>query len=146
MPIYIELANLVIDKEAVAAKYPGGIDGFRADHLYINDPETPHQEDGELFAIAAMNEDELYDDSERLTQLGFRFNRDAPDQNEFAFVNRYGGAQHKPHWLRHNSLHAWHCNCPAPLQEKAERLGKSSIGELVEMQDRGENVFGTLLN
>lgn len=145
MPIHIELANLVIAKEAVAAKYPGGIAGFRADHPWINDPETRHQEDGELFAIAAMNEDELYDFSERLIQLGFRFNTEAPDQNEFVFVNRYGGAQQKPQWLRHNSMHAWHSDCPAALQEKAERLGKCSIGELVEMQDRGENVFGTLV-
>ncbi len=32
MPVYLHLANLIVDKAAVARKYAGGIEQFRLDY------------------------------------------------------------------------------------------------------------------
>lgn len=145
MPVHIELANLVIEKHVVAAKYPGGIDGFRAE-FSIASPDIKHQEDGELFSIAAMNIEELYALAFRLKELGIAYDAGA-STDEFVLISRYGGphGQGRPDWLRCNSLHAWHTSCPTALKEKAERLGAMSVGDLFAMSQRGETVFGTLL-
>lgn len=144
MPTYIHLANLVVEKQAVVAKYPGGVVALRS-RFAVDDPENYHQEDGELFSISAMNADELYDLVKELRDLDFVFNEENAERNEFVLLLRYGGPHLRPAWLRRNALHAWHSTCPAALQAKAERLGRTFMDELVAMQERGEQVFGMLV-
>lgn len=139
MPLYLHLANLIIDKRAVAAKYPGGIAGFRADHDIAED--NFHQEDLELFGLAAMNADELYGRMEELMGHGLVYDRIDPTQSELVIVTRYGGALWKPGWLHTNSLHAWHSDCAPAVQAKAVRLGRTTVDQLQAMRERGEDVF-----
>ncbi len=57
MPVYLHLANLIVDKAAVDRKYAGGIEKFRLDYNIGGD--NCNQEDDELFNIARMN-NEMY--------------------------------------------------------------------------------------
>ena len=57
MPIYLDLANLILDKRIIEKKYTGGIAQFRID--YINERHPMNQEDDELFSISKMNVDEF---------------------------------------------------------------------------------------
>lgn len=144
MPIHIELANLVIEKRAIAAKYPGGIDGFRAHHA-MGSAENCDQEDGELFSLSAMGADVLQAEATRLIALGLAYDERDGGSNDLALITRYGGVAVRPAWLRTNGLYAWHRSCPAALQEKVERLGRSTMDQLDELVARGEVVFGTLV-
>lgn len=143
MPVYLHLANLVIDKRAVAAKYPGGLSGFRADHAIAAD--NYHQEDHELFCIAAMNADELYSRMEKLLGHGLVHDRTDPSRSELVIVTRYGGALWKPGWLHANSLHAWHSDCAPAVQAKAVRLGQTTVDQLQAMREQGDDVFAAFV-
>jgi len=56
MPVYIELANLIVPKPVIEKKYAGGADHFRKD--YSIDGDNHHQEDDLLFSISRMNCDD----------------------------------------------------------------------------------------
>jgi hypothetical protein len=82
MPVYLHLANLIVDKAAVARKYAGGIEQFRLD--YKIGEENYNQEDDELFNIARMNIDEF--DIERLTSKGLHYEEEPEFSTEFVSI------------------------------------------------------------
>lgn len=143
MPVYIEPALLVIVKEAITSKYPGGSEAFRR-RFSIGHPERAHQEDAELFAIAAMNMEDLFGLVHEMQSLGMMHDV-APDRDECVLIERYGGQQTTPVWLRCTRMHAWHTHCAPELQTKALGLANARMMDLEAMQLRGENVFGTLV-
>jgi hypothetical protein len=53
MPVYIHLANLILDKQAVERKYSGGLDQFRKDYDICK--EGPSTEDNEIFSLAIIS-------------------------------------------------------------------------------------------
>ncbi len=57
MPVYLHLANLIVDKAAVAHKYAGGIAQFRLDYKIGGD--SYYQQFDELFNITSLN-NEMY--------------------------------------------------------------------------------------
>ena len=57
MPIYIHLANMIVDKKIIDTKYYGGCNQFRID--WDIDAGIYNQEDDELFGVARMNYDEF---------------------------------------------------------------------------------------
>lgn len=121
MPIWIHLANLIVLKQAVEHKFPGGLEGFRAEYE-IDDPENFQQEDGELFSISAMNASALQADAGRLIDLGFLFDERNDGPNELAILTRYGGVAARPAWLCFNSFYAWHNECSAASRVKVEAV------------------------
>ncbi len=56
MPVYIHLSNLVFTKSDIEQHYKGGLEAFRERFFW---KDCNNQEDNEIFAIAAMNPDEL---------------------------------------------------------------------------------------
>ena len=56
MPVFINIANIVVEKSTIARKYNGGIDQFKIDYSF--GPEKRHQEDDKLFSIAFMGIDD----------------------------------------------------------------------------------------
>lgn len=143
MPVYIHLSNLVIDKRAVAAKYPGGVDRFRADYNIAGD--NFNQEDHELFGLAAMNPDELWGEMNTLKGHGIAYDEAVSWRNEMVVITRYGGPYLPPDWLRHTTSFAWHFTCSPAAQAKALRLSKTSMEEIGEMIERGEDVFAAFV-
>ena len=57
MPVYLDLANLVFEKQLLDQKYIGGCDQFRLDWNTIN--REANEEDDELISLASMNMDEF---------------------------------------------------------------------------------------
>jgi hypothetical protein len=144
MPIWIDLANLLITKEAIAAKYAGGIDRFRSD-LGFDTVEHADQEDGQLFCIGAMEVDALWSRLVRLRDVGLRYSEEDPERNDMVLIARYGGPVNVPHWLRFNGIYAWHVDCPAEKQEFVRSIVKLDVGEFLARQERGEIPVGTVV-
>lgn len=142
MPVWIHLSNLIILKEAVATKYPGGLDAFRTDYRTA-DAENNNQEDGELFSLSAMDGGHLQADAGRLIDMGFTFDEADDAGNELALLNRYGGVVARPAWLRTNALYAWHQDCPEPLQEKVRSISRMNMDTFIAKQESGEIPLGT---
>ena len=142
MPVWIHLSNLIILKEAVATKYPGGLDAFRTD-FQTADAENHNQEDGELFSLSAMDGGHLQSDAGRLIDMGFTFDEVDDAGNELALLNRYGGVVARPAWLRTNALYAWHQDCPEPLQEKVRSISRMNMDTFIAKQESGEIPLGT---
>ncbi|HNR55896.1 MAG TPA: hypothetical protein PKJ19_12065 [Flavobacteriales bacterium] len=91
MPIWIDIANLVVTKEALQAKYPGGIDGLRSD-LRFDPVNKADQEDDELVSFGAMQVESLFGRLEALRSAGLRCDEALPAENDMFLVQRYGGA------------------------------------------------------
>lgn len=144
MPLWIHLANLIITKQAVEAKYPGGVAAFRAEHG-IGDEDTYDQEDGELFGLSAMNSSELQSRAGTLIDLGFTYSETDTAANEFALLTRYGGVVARPAWLQFNSMYAWHTSCPAALQAKAQQVMGMDVDDFISLRERGEWPSGAIV-
>ncbi len=140
MPVYICPANLIVDKAAVAARYPGGIDVFRRD--FRIDGENHHQEDGELFALVGLNVEDL--DVDRIVEAGLHFDEAAQYSNDFVVKPRYGEALWPCAWLLADGLYAWHVNAPAAAVAEAERINNLTMDEIMAMQDQGLEPLGPI--
>lgn len=140
MPIYIHLSNLIVDKQAVQSKYPGGVERFRMDFDIAAD--NYHQEDATLFALATMNSDEF--DLGLLINKGLHFDEERGSSTDFVIINRYGGAEWPAAWLCDNSLFAWHVNAAPESISLAEELGNETMDNLSIRYERGEDPFATI--
>jgi hypothetical protein len=133
MPIYLHLANLIVDEKAINNKYYGGIKAFRK--KYIKKSLPYNQEDNQIFSISKMNADEF--DIDELTSNGLSFDEKNRYSNDFVICLRYGGFLWSVEWLSENRIHAWHINCEVESKNWVERISKMSFDEIVEMSQSG---------
>jgi hypothetical protein len=138
MPIYIHPYNYIIDKEAVKAKYKGGIDQFRKDHITgISD-----QEDQELFSVIAMGFDDYI--IGKFTEKGLSFNSEHPYSNDFTIYSRLDGFIWDVDWVEANGVYAWHTKCSEEHKQEAIKISNTQVTEIAERLDKGEDVFRTI--
>ena len=138
MPVYLHLANLIIRKDAVAIRYPGGIDQFRID--YQMDEMETRQEDDELFLIAQMNTDDFYLDE--LIAKGLHYDSKSDFSNDFTLFGRYDADfEWKTDWLEHNGVFAWHVDAHPEVIARARCFDWISMDKIGEGFDCGENPF-----
>jgi len=141
MPIYIHLANIVVDKKIIDKKYDGGCNQFRID--WDIDAGIYNQEDDELFGVARMNYDEF--DIEKLIEGGLEYNEDLENSNDFVLVIRYDGALWQTDWLDNNGVFEWHSKCIQEQKERAIHIGEvMTMQEIVDLGEKGVNVFQTI--
>ncbi len=141
MPLYLHLANLIIDKQTIIKKYDGGIEQFRLD--YIHEKESFNQEDDELFSITRMNEDEF--DYASLASKGLQYDEAKNCSDDFVVYVRYSGMLWPVDWLEENKVFAWHRSCHPALIRKAKYVGENvTMDEVVAAFDRGENPYRTI--
>ena len=141
MPVFLELANLIFEKELLNKKYQGGCAQFRIDWK-IPDSEV-NQEDDELISIASMNLDEF--EIDKLVRLGLEFDADKQFSNDFVAVSRYGGASWEVDWLECNESFAWHPNCLPEQKTRAKYLSEEiPLDEIFDLLDQGIEVFKTI--
>ena len=141
MPIYIHLANMIVDKKIIDTKYDGGCNQFRID--WDIDAGIYNQEDDELFGVARMNADEF--DIEKLIQGGLEYNEDAENSNDFVIITRYDGALWQTDWLDNNGIFAWHSNCIQEQKDRALHIGEvMTMQEVIDLSEKGVNVFETI--
>ena len=114
MPIYLTLASLIIDKDAIEKKYKGGVNQFRLD--YFSGEAEASQEDDEVFMIARMNCDEY--DLDELIKMGFEYNEEVECSNDFVIYQRYHGYLWQVDWIEDNGVYAWHINAKDELKSK----------------------------
>lgn len=144
MPIWIDLADLVITKEAIAAKYPGGTERFRSD-FHFDQEHASLQEDGELFCVGAMDISQLAKELGALREAGLRYNVDDPVHDDMALVARYGGPLSRPAWLCANGIYVWHKACEPEVQEYVKRIVRLSVDEFIAKRERGEIPLKTII-
>lgn len=141
MPTYIHLANFVFDKAIIEKKYKGGCAQFRKDWNITG--ENYHQEDDELFSVAAMNIDEI--DMDALTAAGLEVNEDLSFSNDFVPISRYGSAHWKSDWLAQNGTFAWHKNAKQAQIDRAKFIGEEmTMDKIDELAEQGIDVMDTI--
>ena len=138
MPIYLHTASLIIDKEAVKAKYKGGLIQFRKDHM----TGIQCQEDQELFIIAAHRTEEL--DITSLTSKGFLYNDENPYSNDFTIYQRPGGFLWEVDWVDANGVYVWHTKCSEAHKKEVERIYNMEVKEVERLMKKGVDVFQTI--
>ena len=137
MPIYLTLASLIIDKNAIEKKYKAGVNQFRLD--YFSQQGEASQEDDEVFMIARMNCDEY--DLDELIKMGFEYNKEVEYSNDFVIYQRYHGYLWKVDWIEDNELYAWHINAKNELKSKANEFGDITMNELEKIYKNGQDAF-----
>lgn len=141
MPVFIHLANLILQKKTVQEKYSGGMNQFCLDFLI--DAEHYHQVDNELISLAGMNCDEFDLDIKRLTN--FNYNVKEHNSNDFVIISRYGGALWNVDWLQYNNSFAWHINANPEHILKAEFINSEmTMDEISDELEKGNNLFETI--
>ena len=141
MPIYIHLANIVVDKKIIDKKYDGGCNQFRIDWDIVTG--IYNQEDDELFGVARMNYDEF--DIEKLIQGGLEYNEDLENSNDFVIVTRYDGPLWETDWLDNNGIFVWHSKCIQEQKERAIHIGEvMTMEEIIDLGEKGVNVLQTI--
>lgn len=141
MPVYIHLANLILRKEAIAKRYPGGVSQFRID-FKIDEIET-RQEDDELFLIAQMNTDDFYLDE--LVARGLHYDVQRNFSSDFTMLGRYdSNFEWETNWLEHNGVYAWHKDADTEVIARARCFDWISMNQIAEGFDGGENPFAVI--
>ncbi|HNR55914.1 MAG TPA: hypothetical protein PKJ19_12155 [Flavobacteriales bacterium] len=143
MPIWIDIANLVVAKEALRTKYPGGFERFRSD-LRFDPLNKADQEDDELVSFGALEVESVFGRLQALRTAGLRYDETQPAENDMVLVQRYGGATNRPTWLRINSFYVWHAACAPHLQELVTGIVKLDVDEFIARRERGEIPVGTI--
>ena len=141
MPVYLDLANLIFDKEVLDRKYKGGCTQFRADWK-VGDNDIS-QEDDELICLSRMNIDEF--DIDRLIEAGLSYDNKQKHSEDFVALTRYGDAIWEVKWLSYNSTYAWHSDCKQWQKEKALYISEEMrMEEISKLLDEGVEVFQTI--
>ena len=141
MPVYLDLANLIFDKEVLERKYRGGCAQFRIDWK-VDDTDTS-QEDDELICLARMNIDEFEIDA--LIRAGLSYDEEQGYSEDFVALTRYGGAIWDVKWFSYNSIYAWHVDCKKWQKEKAFYISEEMrMEEISKLLDEGVEVFQTI--
>jgi hypothetical protein len=140
VPVYINIANIVVEKATIEKKYQGGIKQFKIDYSFGEG--KLHQEDDELFAIALQNifESDISD----LVEKGLDFDAVNDWSNDFAILLMHGGDSWKVDWLEHNAVFAWHKKCDPKQIETAQEIGNMLMDDINAAFERGENPFKTI--
>ena len=140
MPVYIELANLIVPKPVIEKKYAGGADQFRKD--YSIDGDNHHQEDDLLFSISRMNCDDY--DLNKLVEKGLDYDFKEGRSTDFTILSRYGGVLWDMDWLEYNGMFAWHINTEEEKIDMARKRNELTMDKISEMFDLGMNPFKTI--
>src|SRR6218665_1517737 len=135
MPIYLDLANLIIDKRAIEKKYKGGVEQFRID--YYNKENVRRDEDDEVFTLVRMNWDDF--DIDRYIKMGFEWNEETESSNDFVIHQRYHGFIWKTDWINANEEWAWHINTRQLLKNKIEEFESITIDETLAIERSNED-------
>lgn len=139
MPIYIELANLIIQKTAIKEKYAGGIDQFKKDYNLLNTSKAYFKEDNELFVIYKMNADEF--NIEKLIKRGLSFNEQKQFSDDFTIKPRYYRYLWNVNWLQDNGVYVWHHRACTKQIKKAQELANGTMDELIQLHESGFDVY-----
>jgi len=140
MPVYIELANLIVPKPVIEKKYAGGADQFRTD--YSIDGDNYHQEDDLLFSISRMNCDDY--DLKKLVEKGLDYDFKEGRSTDFTILSRYGGVLWDMDWLEYNGMFAWHINTEEEKINMARKRNELTMDKILEMFELGINPFKTI--
>jgi len=140
MPVYIELANLIVPKPVIEKKYAGGADQFRTD--YSIDGDNYHQEDDLLFSISRMNCDDY--DLKKLVEKGLDYDFKEGRSTDFTILSRYGGVLWDMDWLEYNGMFAWHINTEEEKIDMARKRNELTMDKISEMFELGMNPFKTI--
>ena len=140
MPVYIELANLIVPKPVIEKKYAGGTDQFRMD--YSIDGDNHHQEDDLLFSISRMNCDDY--DLNKLVEKGLDYDFKEGRSTDFTILSRYGGVLWDMDWLEYNGMFAWHINTEEEKIDMARKRNELTMDKISEMFELGMNPFKTI--
>lgn len=117
MPLYIHLANLVLQKSEIESKYKGGLSQFIKDSHW-GKAEYDSQDD-ELLLFASMNSDEF--DFEFLDKAGF------VEIQDYFVITRYSSQENLPDWLQQNGVFMWHCNCLQNQIQLAKKYSETNV-------------------
>lgn len=138
MPVFIHLANLIIPKSIVEAKYPGGIKSFKAENDFNS--ENHNQEDDELFSISRKLIHEF--DIGMLIQKGFDYDKEKHFSNDFMLLQRKGKAPWQPDWFEQNGVFAWHTSSHPESIKRANFIAHELDAETVKRSsDLGVNLL-----
>lgn len=137
MPVYLTIASLIIDKEAIEKKYNGGIKQFRID--YFNGEAKASQEDDEVFLIARTGCDQY--DLDEWISMGFEYNKTKGFSNDFVIYQRYHGYLWQVDWIEDNSIYVWHTRTKDQLSSKANLFGEITINEVEKLFEDGQEPF-----
>lgn len=124
MPLYLNLANLIVQKQNIESKYPGGLAAFLTDSKWGN-VEFDSQDD-ELILFAAMNSDEF--DFEFFEKAGFI------EYEDYIVLTRYVSEEKLPDWLQQNPVFVWHTDCPTNQVKLVEKYSLASAEVFFEKQ------------
>jgi hypothetical protein len=142
MPTFIHLANLIINKEAVAKKVVGGCEAFRK---YLHERENELlQEDDALFSLTRMNYDEF--NLVKLVEFGLDFDEKNFCSKDFVLIVRYGGELWSVDWLENNLTFAWHVKSDSALITRVNEISSLFMDEIADMLERGEKPFAVISN
>lgn len=119
MPLYIHLANLVLQKSVIESKYKGGLSQFIKDSNW-GKVEYDSQDD-ELLLFASMNPDEF--DFEFLDKAGFL------ETQDYFVITRYSSQENMPDWLQQNRVFIWHSNCSQNQIQLAKKYSETNVDE-----------------
>lgn len=138
MPLFIHLANLIIPKSVVEAKYPGGIQKFKEENDI--DGENLNQEDDELFGISRKFVHEF--DLGMLIQKGFEYDKANHKSTDFVLLPRKGKAPWEVDWIKSNGVFVWHESTGTDLIERANFIAHELDAEMVQRSaDIGVNLL-----
>lgn len=122
MPLYVNLANLIVQKQNIESKYPGGLSAFLKDSNWGN-IEFDSQDD-ELVLFAAMNPDEFE----------FFENASFIKHEDYFVLTRYASEEKLPDWLQQNAVFVWHSDCPPNQVKLVEKYSTVSAEVFFEKQ------------
>ncbi|MCF8430165.1 MAG: hypothetical protein K9G64_08545 [Bacteroidia bacterium] len=140
MPIYLHLANLIVNKTAITNKYEGGLAQFSIDYP-INE-NNYNQEDNELYAIARMKIDEF--DLDDLINKGLAFDEALQFSPDFILIARYSTYLWETNWISDNTIFAWHIHAGIAFIDKANAISNTTVEDIQIMFSKGENPFATI--
>lgn len=140
MAVYVDLCNLIIDKQSVIEKYDGGLVQFRLDY---NIPASEvNQEDDELFLLAKMNADEF--DIDALVAKGLHFDYEKYQSKDFTILPRIGDFLWETDWLHHNRVFAWHVNTSQKVLAKVHEISNLTMDVIQEEIEKGNFLLKTI--
>lgn len=130
MPLYAQLSNLIVNKDAVKNKYIGGLESFRK--KYINNSQPYNQEDNHLFSLSKMNSDEF--EIQDLINEGLSFDTEKQFSNDFTILSRYGGLHWEVEWIKnYYSVFFAHINSSKWELEKVEEFCKMDAEDFFQL-------------
>lgn len=141
MAIYLELANLIVNKDAIRNKYKGGIIAFR--RKYLKDHKNRNQEDHFLFSISRLNADEF--DIDDLVDNGLFYDSKLHRSDDFVILNRLQGLLWKVDWIDSNPVFAWHTNAGPKEKAEVDRISNMPFDKIIELNQQGQNLLSTII-